>query len=294
MNYRNGAGVLLAVLLATSACDKEPTGQSVAVVNGVEISEGELNEELAAANIPSNVDKKEVMPQLLQRIVDRKLVALKASEEGLDKSPDYLSRQRRLNENLLIGMYTQKQAESLPAPTAAEIDAFIAGNPNMFEQREMLALNQLAFERPADMTLLQQLQNDHSLDAVGATLTRLGIPFQKGGARLDTASLPPATARQINGLPAGEPFVVPSGNRIVVSVIAGRQAAVANPEESRRVATEALRRQKLAELLEKQVKDLKAAAKVEYQPGYEPKAADKAGAAAGGAPAPAASPTPAK
>ncbi len=56
---------MLAILLATGGCNKEATGQSVAVVNGEEVSESELNEELAAANIPETADKKLIMPQLL-------------------------------------------------------------------------------------------------------------------------------------------------------------------------------------------------------------------------------------
>ncbi len=262
---------MLAILLATGGCNKEATGQSVAVVNGEEVSESELNEELAAANIPETADKKLIMPQLLQRIIDRRLVAQKATEAGIDRSPDYLSRQRRLNENLLIGLYTQKQSDTIKPPTPTEIDAFMTQNPQMFAQREVLALDQLSFERPADMTILQQLQNDHSLDAVAASLTRLGIPFQRGRGQLDLASVSPAIAQQVRNLPAGEPFVAPSGTRIFASVIIGRQPAVLKPEEARRLATEALRRQKLTQMLETQVKDMRSAAKIEYQPGYAPK-----------------------
>lgn len=286
MNHRGGAGVLLAILLATSACDKQATGQSVAVVNGEEISQSELNEELAAANVPESVDKKTVMPQLLQRIVDRRLIAQHAIEQGVDKTPDYLSRQRRLNENLLIGMYTQRQSEALKPATPQQIEQFMNQNPGMFGQREMLALQQIAFDRPADMTLLRQMENDHSLEAVAATLTRLGIPFQRGAGRLDTASIPTPVAQQIKGLPPGEPFVAPSGNRIVVSVVQARQAAVPPQDEARRVAAEALRRQKLGEMLDKQLKEVKAAAKIEYQPGFEPKEPDAKGQATPAAAAP--------
>lgn len=272
MNHRGGAGVLLAVLLATGGCNKQATGQSVAVVNGEEISESEINEELTAANVPESVDKKQVLPQLLQRIVERRLVAQKAKEDGIDRSPEYLSRQRRLDENLLIGLYTQRQAESIKPPTPAEIQAFISANPTLFQQRQIFILDQLSFERPADMTLLQQLKNDHSLDAVAATLTRLGISFTKGNGRVDSATLPPQVAGQIVNLPPGEPFVVPSGNNIIVNVITGRQPAALPPEASRQAAANAIRREKLQKLLEGQVNGLRSSAKIEYQPGYEPKA----------------------
>lgn len=280
MNYRGGAAVLLAILLVTSGCNKKATGQSVAVVNGEEVSQSELNDELAAANVPESADKKQVMPQLLQRVVDRRLIAQKAVQDGLDRTPDYLGKQRRMNENLLIGLYTEKQADSIKAPTPAEVDKFINEHPNMFAQREILALDQIVFNPPADLSLLRQLQGDHSLEAVAASLTRLGIPFQRSKGQLDLATVPTQIATQIRNLPAGEPFVAPAGGRIVASVVAEHQAAAPNNEVSRRVATEAIKRQKLGEMLDKQVKDLRAAAKIDYQPGFEPKEAAAKGAAA--------------
>jgi EpsD family peptidyl-prolyl cis-trans isomerase len=282
MIYRGGAAALIAVLMATSGCDKQATGQSVAVVNGEEISQTELNAELQAANVPESVDKKEVMPQLLQRVVDRRLVAQRAAEQGLDKTPDFLGKQRRMNENLLIGLYGERQADTVKVPTAQEISAFIAANPSMFQGREILALNQLIFDRPADLNVLKGLQNAHSLDAVAAALGQLGIPFQRNQGRLDTASVPPPIAKQINGLPPGEPFVVPAGNKIVVSAIAGRQSAAMPAQESQRIAAEQIRRQKLGEMMERQLKEMRAAAKIEYQPGFAPKADAKAGTKAGG------------
>lgn len=282
MNYRGGAAALIAVLMATSGCDKQATGQSVAVVNGEEISQTELNAELQAANVPESVDKKEVMPQLLQRVIDRRLVAQRAAEQGIDKTPDFLGKQRRMNENLLIGLYGERQADTVKVPTAQEINAFIAANPTMFQGREVLALNQLIFDRPADLNVLKGLQNAHSLDAVAAALGQLGIPFQRNQGRLDTATVPPAIAKQINGLPPGEPFVVPAGNKIVVSSIAGRQSAAMPPQESQRIAAEQIRRQKLGDMMDRQLKEMRAAAKIEYQPGFEPKAGAKDGTKAGG------------
>jgi peptidyl-prolyl cis-trans isomerase C len=263
---------MAAVLLATSGCSKEATGQSVAVVNGEEVSLSELNAELSQANVPESADKKQVLPQLLQRIIDRRVLAQKAVEEGVDRSPEYIARQRRMNEELLIGLYTKRQSDAMKAPTPQEIDRFIAENPGMFAQRAVLSLDQLQFDRPADMTLLQQMANDKTLDQVGATLTRLGIPFTRSKGRLDTATVPPQMLKQITDLPAGEPFVVPVGQRIVASVITGREAATISSDQNRRIAAEALRRQKLMATMEKQLKDIRANAKIEYQSGYAPPA----------------------
>ncbi len=145
-------------------------------------------------------------------------------------------------------------------------------NPQMFAQREVLALDQLSFERPADMTILQQLQNDHSLDAVAASLTRLGhsVPKGPGGNSIWRRYHRQSRNRSVTCRPASHSWP----RRALASSPASSSAAsrrLLKPEEARRLATEALRRQKLTQMLETQVKDMRSAAKIEYQPGYAPK-----------------------
>jgi EpsD family peptidyl-prolyl cis-trans isomerase len=264
---------MIAMSPLLSACGDKATGQTVAVVNGEEISASELNAELAAANVPQTADKKQILPQLLQTMIDRRLLAQKAAEQGLDKSPEYVSRQRRMNEELLINMSSRRQADSMKLPTSREIDAFIAANPGMFQKRETLSLDQLQFEAPTDPAALRRLSNDHSLDALATSLAALGIPFTRTDAKMDTASVPTPVLKQIEALPPGEPFIVPIGGRMYASVITGREPASVSPEESRKLAVEAIRRQNLGSGLQKQLKDLRAQAKIDYQPGYEPAAA---------------------
>jgi peptidyl-prolyl cis-trans isomerase C len=265
--------VIAAAAILVSGCSKQATGQTVAVVNGEEISVSELNAELAASNIPETADKKQVMPRLLQNMIDRRLLAQRASEQGIDKSPEFISRQRRMTEELLITMSTRRQADSMKLPTQREIDAFMAANPGMFQRREILNLDQIQFDPPQGQQALQRLASDKSIDAIAASLTSLGIPFVRTNAKLDTATVPTPILKQIEALPPGEPFVIPISGRMYASVITGREpATAASPEESRRIAVEALRRQNLSSGVQTQLKDLRAKAKIEYQPGYAPAA----------------------
>ena len=73
---------LVAALLVTSGCGKKATGQVVAVVNGDEITLDELNAELNNVNLPPSADKKLAMRQLLQQVIDRRLLAQTAKEQG--------------------------------------------------------------------------------------------------------------------------------------------------------------------------------------------------------------------
>ena len=66
---------ICAVAIVLHGCDKEPTGQVVAVVNGEEITQQELNAEIAELPNPPAGDKKAVQRQMLQQIINRRLMA---------------------------------------------------------------------------------------------------------------------------------------------------------------------------------------------------------------------------
>ncbi len=274
MRYTS-AVALCAASIAVASCGKTPTGQIVAVVNGEEISQTELNEELQLANVPASADKKAVQRDLLQRVIDRRLLAQAAKDDGVDRDPAYLSAQRRSNENLLIQFYAKRAADQIKVPDAAAIDRYVAQNPAAFAQRAQLKLDQVRFAMPANPETLKQFQNDHSMEAVVATLGRLQIKFERGNASLDTGAVPVEVLNQIEKLPAGEPFVVPAGGIVMVSVVQGR-APVAFPQDQwKPKAVEALRGQSLSTVGRDRLKAARAKAKIDYQPGFAPAAPAK-------------------
>jgi EpsD family peptidyl-prolyl cis-trans isomerase len=269
-------GALLAVCgmsLAVAGCDRKPSGQSVAVVNGEEVSIGELNSELSTANVPQGADQKKVMAQLLQNVINRRLLAQDARKQGVDKSPEFLSRQRRMTDELLIAMNTERATGSQKLPDQAAIDKFVNEHPYSFAQRQILNLQQVAFDTPSDPKVLAPLRDAHSLDAVAAALTKLGIPFTRTSGRLDSATVPPEALTRIFALPATEPFVLPARGKLYANIIVGREPVTMSADDTRKAAAAALRQQTTEKSLEDQVKQLRASAKIEYQPGYAPPAA---------------------
>lgn len=274
-----GAALLLPLAALTSGCGKSATGQVAAVVNGEEISLQELNAEVAQAKVPEGADKNAVRNQALQRIVDRRIVAQQAKEAGLDRDPDYLIRQRQLDEQLLLELYAKKTGDTLRIPDAAAVTKFIAEHPQAFAGRTIYDVDQIRFAAPADASVLKSLESAHSMAAVAAALKAKGVQFDQGKGKIDSAQVPPEMLAQVSALPAGEPFIVPNPQGVVVSVITGRTAAPMPDAQARPLAAQAIRNQELGKLLEQRLKDGKAKAKVEYQPGFGP--------------APAAKPTPA-
>jgi len=262
-------GALIAGLLVTG-CQKTPKGQIVAIVNGDEISQAELNAELQGAQIPDSADRDTLRRQVLQRLVDRKLIVQKAREQGLDKTPEYVAQQRRLEENLLVSMLGQKIAATVPLPDDRDITQYIADNPTQFSARERLLLDQIQFQAPKDVKKLLMLKDAHSLDDVAAGVQKLGLAFSRGKGVIDTGRLDPQLTAVINKLPPGEPFVLPSNGQYVASVIVGRDATPTPSQVGRQAAAEMVRRRELIAESKAQVARARSTAEIEYQPGFEP------------------------
>ena len=75
------------VALMASSCQKKATGQTVAVVNGEEITTSELNDGLKSDSVLAGMNTKDARAAELQKLVDRKLVVQQARTDGLDKYP---------------------------------------------------------------------------------------------------------------------------------------------------------------------------------------------------------------
>jgi EpsD family peptidyl-prolyl cis-trans isomerase len=279
---------MCAAALLVSGCNRgAPEGQVAATVNGDEVTLQELNTEIQASNVPDGADKKVAQQQALQRVIDRKLLIGAAHDKKIDKSPEFLSQKKRAEELLLAQTYAKQQLAAIPVPNDAQISKFMADHPSAFSNRESLQLDQIRF-RPTDQNQLKKLsviQADHSLDAVAAHLTALGIKFERGKAGIDTAQVPPELVKAINGLPAGEPFVLPNNGMITVNALIGRQAIATDPAQARQGAVGAWRQQQFSKLIADQLKSLRDGAKINYQSGFSPPADGKKPAAPAALPA---------
>lgn len=282
-------GAFLVAVCATSllaACNKTPTGQVVATVNGEEVTLTELNAELATMQIPPNADKKIVQNAALERIIERKLLANAARQDGLDQNPDYIVRRQQMEEALLVQTLAKKIASGVKTPGAGDINKYMADNSNMFGNRTIYTVDQIQFDAPKRQDYLKQLGAAHTMDDVVKALDSNGIKYQRGNAQMDSAMVPAPMMAQILKVPAGEPFVVPMGPKVAVSVITGKNPAPQTGDQVRPYAVNAVKNAELGKLLQARLTTEKGTAKIQYQPGFSaPPAPGAAPKPAGSAPA---------
>jgi peptidyl-prolyl cis-trans isomerase C len=258
------------IILTCSACNKKAEGQTVAVVNNEEITASELNAEFAGMNLARDVDKKQATTRALQSLIDRRLLATQARTDGIDRSPEFLTRQRRATEELLIGMMASRQMDVGKLPSATEIAAIQAKQPQSFANREVWSLEQVQYQTPTNPAIQNRIVHTKTFDELTGVLSQSGVPFQRGRNQLNTSLIPSEMYGRLASLSAGEPFIVPNGGRSIASAIMSREPAPLVGPAARTEAVNLIRRRSGTQALEDRLKALRKAAKIEYKQGFAP------------------------
>ncbi len=269
--------------LVLAACgengaDDIPAGQTIARVDGQDVTIHELNAELKGVQLPTGEARKQVEQQALQRIIDRRILAGLARNRKLDQSPDFVLLKQRAEENVLVDLLRQNIAGEAKRPTIGDARGFVAANPTMFAERALLTLDQIAFELPQDPAKLKELAPIKTMTDIEKWLIENGIQYRRQPAQLDTLQVAPDAARRILALPPGEVFVVPAREVATANVITGARAQPVAGEQATAIAMNILQSRSVMATatreLETEVKKRRAA--VTYQTGFAPSPA-KAG-----------------
>lgn len=277
-------------LLGLSGCDKKAEGQVVAVVNGDEVTSQEVNGELGAAAAQGEPDQ-QMRNVALGRLIDRRLLADVARDDGVENSPEYILRKRNLEENLLVQMMGEKLARDNKQPTAQQIDQLISQNPQAFADRTVYALDQIVFPTPARNDIVTALTPAKTMAEVVSTLNRFGVKFQRGNNTIDSANLPPQVFAQFKRVGTSEPLIIPAGGAVSVAMIVESKPAPVTGPAARQVAGNAYAKQEVEKGLKAKLDAARKAAKLEYQTGFS--APPSPGVPAAPAPVKAAAPAPA-
>jgi peptidyl-prolyl cis-trans isomerase C len=264
----------LSIACVLSACNRKAEGQTVAVVNKEEITAAELNTELAN-NGSGGAASQDSRAAALQRIIDRRLLAEQARTDGIDKTPEFLNQQRRMNEELLINMLVSRQASTSQMPSADEINKFEAAHPEVFANHQTWTLQQIIYPTGKDPSLNAKLSSAKTLEEVAQVLTAAGVQFTRAERKVDTSIFPPSVYKQVVGIKDAEPFIVPGPDKAVASVVTAREPAPIPPDQARTLALNGLKQQKVQQTVQDRLKNLRASAKIEYQNGFAPPPAAK-------------------
>ena len=239
--------LMLALALAGCGNKEKKAGQSLASVNGEEITVLQLNEELQRSGVQA-ARQEAASKQLLEVLIDRQLLQNEAAKEKLDRDPKVVQAVERAKALIVAQAYMQKRIGNLPRPDKAEVEEYYRKNPQFFANRKQFDMKQLVLST-ADLdaqvtygssgSFVQQLANGARFDVFLSADADYPQRVVAEGLAAEGDLFPYAVGRSVLWLLEGSPA---EGLRLLTRD-AVRKVAVANPETAPygRVAVEALR-----------------------------------------------------
>jgi EpsD family peptidyl-prolyl cis-trans isomerase len=261
MAISKAALMLLAVMTISACGNKEkPAGQSMARVNGEEITVHQLNAELERVN-PQVASKK----QVLDGLIARQLLIEEAEKNKMDRDPKIMQSIERSKEQILAQAYLQSRIGNVPKPSEAEIQAFYEKNPQMFAQRKQFDTKELIIETK-DLTpeLVSKMNNARTLQEVQEWLQAHQVKFVPTQATRTSVELPAEVVDALSKMAPGSLFTVKQGDRSQLILLTDVRSSPLTLDVARPKIQEFLMLQKSKDAADAEIARLRAAAKVEY------------------------------
>jgi len=210
-------GCALAAAALLAGCGKKQeaqavVGQVIAHVGPDDVTQQELDNELRLAGIPADKRTDALVKAALARVIERKYLVQQALAGKLDREPTVHLDILRAREQILAGAFVQRDlASKMSTISKNEIDSYIQGHPEQFDQRKLFQIEQISFVPPKDVeAITAATKDDKTLDQVAAQLNQMNIKFSRGTATLDGATLPAAMLKALDARKPDDVFFIRS------------------------------------------------------------------------------------
>lgn len=230
--------------------------------------------------------------QILEKLVDQELLVQQAIEKKLDRDPKAMQAIEASRRDILSRAYLEQVAAGSPKPGADETKDFYGKHPELFSERRIYQFQELTIQpNQADFLprLQQQMGNAKSLADVAAWLKAEKIPFAANTSTKAAEQLPLELLPKFHQMKDGQIGVIPTRDSVMVVQLAASRSMPMDEKAAMPFIEQFLGNQKRMEAAEKEVKQLREKARIEYMGDFAAaKADEKAKTTADAKPAPAA------
>lgn len=260
--------VILAIALggcSKTDGDKAAT-QVVAKVNGAEISLHQVNHVLSrAGNVPAD-QLERARKSAVDRLIDQELLAAKAVEEKLDRTPETLMAIDLARREILARARMEQVLGLAPKLSPVDVTRYYATHPELFAERQIYSLQEIAFppqkEGLADVQAL--VDKGAAMNEIQELLRSRNIKFGTNSGIRAAEQLPMELLKVLHGTKeSGIVLSTSPQGHTVVKVVGTRKMPV-DEATARPMIQKFLFNQLVAEATTKELKSLKATAKIEY------------------------------
>ena len=264
--------LLLSVILALSACDAKKKTTStdatpvVAKVNGTELTKQQVD--TAVQRIP-HLDKsrtKEASLQVARTLVEQELLVQKAKQDKLDQDPKVMELLEAARRQVLAQAYIEKTLGAPTVPTPGEVTAYYNQHPELFGQRKLYRIQEVAIKAPASEheAIRAQLGASKTLNDFANWIKTKNYPVNGTQEIKAAEELPQPLLAKLKTMADGEATVVSSPEDLVILVLAGSQPQPVTELQAKPAIERLVQVQKRQQAAKKELDKLMAAAKIEY------------------------------
>ncbi|MEY2893815.1 MAG: hypothetical protein RJA98_3723 [Pseudomonadota bacterium] len=257
-----------AVLLA--ACSGKSGASSASLVavkvNSDEVSIPQVNAQLSRMQGVPASQADAARKQVVDGLIDQRLLVQQAIEMKLDRDPEVLGNLEGAKAQVLAQSYLQKTVAPKAKPDAAAIAKYYGEHPELFAQRRVYKLQEVATDLPkARLPELEKVvAGAKSLSDVVNWLRQQDAKVSTNAAVRGAEMLPLAALPRISAMKDGEMGVIAAGNQLTVLQIAASQSQPMNEAQAKPYIDQFLSAIKRDELVKAELVRLRGAAKIEY------------------------------
>jgi EpsD family peptidyl-prolyl cis-trans isomerase len=245
-----------------------PTGQVIAVVDGEEVTAGELRAEADARNV-ADLNDPATRSELVGALVDRKLWVGEAKRRKLDRQVEFVLARRRAEEALLAGFLTRELKRFTEPPNNDEVDRYLRTNPTAFSNRTIFQIDQITIRREESRPLAADLDKARSLDEVGRMLNVAGVVGQRSRTEWNSLFMPASLAARLRRSGPGRLFIHQEPGVTVFGTVLAQANTSVSHNDREALVREMLRRANVDTAVDKRLGELRASAPIRFQPGFE-------------------------
>lgn len=262
------AVVALTALLVGCGNDKSKAAPSqvAAKVNKEELSVHQINfvMERQQGLKPEQADA--ASRQILERLIDQELAVQKAEELKLDRDPRVVQQLEAARREVVSRAYIERIGEGATKPTAEDVRKFYEDKPALFKERRIYSIQELTIEAKPEQVdkLREQLQAAKNVPEFVEFLKANGFRFNGNQAVRAAEQLPLNMLDAFAKMKDGQTMMVPTPGGAQVIVLAGSNSSPLDEAAARPAIEQFLVNERKRKLVDESVKDLRAAAKIEY------------------------------
>jgi len=278
--------VVVAATLVAGCGDKSKSegkaSQAAARVNGDEITVHQINQLLERQQGLKPEQAEAASHQALEGLIDQQLAVAKAEEQKLDRDPQVVQLLDATRRNILARTYIEKASSSgAGTPSAEDIRKYFDTKPALFSQRKVYALQE--FTVPASkadsQAVIEKLKAVHTPAEYADILKTANLKFTTNQVTQAAEGLPLAIVDALSKVSDGNSMFITGNDGFKALLVVATKAQPVTFEQAKPAIEQYLTVERRREFAQKEIKNLRASAKIEYIGKFADKPASGAAAA---------------